>query len=142
MKIAVIRVRGPIRARKEINDTLDMLRLYNANYCVIIENSPNMMGMIKKVKDYVTYGEIDNSTLSLLFKKKGEEYTGKLKDKKGKINYDHKYIVYDNKKYKKHFRLNPPRKGYGRKGIKKSFWVGGALGYRKGKINDLIGRMI
>ena len=45
-------------------------------------------------------------------------------------------------KIRKNFRLNSPRKGYGRKGIKVSFNEGGALGYRGNKINDLIKRMI
>ena len=40
------------------------------------------------------------------------------------------------------FRLNPPVKGFDRKGIKVPFSLGGALGYRKEKINDLIKRMV
>ena len=43
---------------------------------------------------------------------------------------------------KKFFRLSPPRKGFGRKGIKFAFTKGGALGYRGIKINDLIKRML
>ena len=43
---------------------------------------------------------------------------------------------------KKVLRLGPPRKGYGRKGIKKDFSIGGALGDRKEKINDLVRRML
>lgn len=48
----------------------------------------------------------------------------------------------DPKKIKNYFRLNSPRKGFERKGIKKPFSIGGALGYRGSKINDLIKRMI
>jgi large subunit ribosomal protein L30 len=40
------------------------------------------------------------------------------------------------------FRLSPPRGGFERKGIKTPFTMGGALGNRKEKINDLIKRMI
>ena len=40
------------------------------------------------------------------------------------------------------FRLRPPKKGYEREGIKKPFSVGGALGYRKDKINELLEKMI
>ena len=40
------------------------------------------------------------------------------------------------------FRLRPPKKGYERVGIKKPFSVGGALGYRKEKINELLEKMI
>ena len=49
------------------------------------------------------------------------------KDKKGRI---------------KPFRLNPPRGGFERKGIKVSFNSGGALGYRGEKINSLIKKML
>ena len=48
----------------------------------------------------------------------------------------------DNKKLKKYFRLNAPRKGFGRKGIKHPYQNGGALGYRGQAINELIKRMI
>lgn len=141
MKVAAVRVRGGIGIRKDVKDTLNMIRLCNKNHCVVVENKPNILGMLKKSKDYITYGEIDNSTLKLLFEKKGEEYKGREKDSKGKIKYN-KFIVYNGKKIKKRFRLNPPKKGYGRKGIKRSFSEGGALGYRGNKINDLIIRMI
>jgi len=40
------------------------------------------------------------------------------------------------------FRLKPPKKGFGRRGIKKPYSIGGALGYRASDINDLISRMI
>ena len=116
--IAVVRVRGSIGVMKEIKDTLNILKLYNKNNCVVVPNTPAYLGMIKKVKDYVTWGEIDDETLNLLKNKRKDDI------KKG------------------YFRLNPPRKGYGRKGIKYNFKVGGALGYRKEKINDLIKRML
>lgn len=123
-KFAVVRVRGLVRVRKDINYTMDLLRLYRKNYCVLID--AKNIGMIKKVKDYVTYGEIDQETEDLLIKKKGE----KTKDNAGK------------EVMKKFFRLNSPKKGFGRKGIKISFSKSGALGYRGNKINDLIKRML
>lgn len=39
-------------------------------------------------------------------------------------------------------RLNPPRKGFERGGIKRAFKAGGVLGYRAEKINDLLNKMI
>lgn len=141
-KIAVIRVRGRINIRKQIKDTFDMLRLYNKNYCVVLESTPQNMGMINKVKDFVTCGEIEEGLFNELIAKRGEEYTGREKDSKGKIDYSRKYFEIDGRKYKKYFRLNPPKKGYGRKGTKKPFSKGGALGNRGDKINDLLKRMI
>jgi large subunit ribosomal protein L30 len=141
-KIAVIQIRGVIKTVGTVKDTLTMLKLYNKNYCVVVEATPQNLGMIKKVKDFVTYGEVEDSVLNDLIAKRGEEYTGPETDTKGKIEYKRKYFESNGKKYKKYFRLCPPRKGYGRKGIKTPFTKGGALGYRGTKINDLIKRMI
>jgi large subunit ribosomal protein L30 len=141
-KIAVVRVRGLTGLQKGVKDTLSMLRLYNKNYCVILEDTPVNMGMIDKVRSFVTYGQIDDATFSEMVAKRGEEYKGKEKDSKGKIDYKGRYLEVEGKKYKKYFRLSPPRKGYGRKGIKKPFSKKGALGNRAEKINDLLKRMI
>ncbi len=141
-KIAVILVRGRIDLTQKMLSTLDMLRLFRKNYCVVVDDTPVMRGMVKKVKDYVTYGNIDEETYKMMIEKRGEEYKGRLKDAKGKIQYKRKYIEIDGKKYKPYFRLSPPKKGFGRKGIKVPFGLSGALGDRKEKINDLIQRML
>jgi len=139
-KIAVIRVRGVTGIRKEIKDTLEMLRLHRKNYCVVIENIPTNLGMLKKVKDYVTYGEIDEETYKELVAKRAEDYNGRVTDSTGKIKYN-KFREVEGKKIKPYFRLSPPRKGFG-KSIKQPFVKGGALGYRKEMINELIKRML
>ncbi len=116
-KLAAVRVRGLVGIKKEIKDTLDMLKLYRKNYCVVLDDTVTSRGMLNKVKDFITWGVIDEETIKLLKEKRSE-------------------------KDKKFFRLNPPKKGYGRKGIKIAFGIGGALGDRKEKINDLLNRMI
>jgi len=123
-KIAVIRIRGPVKVITGVADTLSMLRLQQKHVLVILPKTDSMLGMIKKAKDYITWGEINTETLKLVEEKRGE------KDPK------------DPKKLKRFFRLNSPRKGFERKGIKVPFHLGGALGYRGEKINDLIRRMI
>ena len=140
-KIAIIRVRGPVKVDIDIENTMLLLNLYTKNCCVVVEAKPNILNMIKKIKDYVTFGEINDETYKLILEKRGEEYKGRETDKKGKIKYK-KFIVINSKKYKPFFRLNPPKKGFGRKGIKVDFKIGGALGDRKEKINDLIKRML
>ena len=140
-KIAVILVRGLINVKTPIKDTLKMIRLTRKNHCVVLNNNPINLGMIKKVKDYVTWGEIPEETFKELVEKRGQLYDGPETCSRGKIKYK-KFFTYNNKKYKKYFRLNSPRKGLGRKGIKIPFKVGGGLGYRGEKINDLIKRML
>ena len=125
-KLVAVRVRGSTKVRKDIKDTLDMLKLYRRNYCVILTNISSILGMLKKAKDYITWGILDQETEKLLIEKRQE----KTKDKNGKE------IV------KPFFRLNSPRKGYAKKNIKTPFSIGGALGDRKEKINGLVQRMI
>ncbi|MEM0473524.1 MAG: 50S ribosomal protein L30 [Candidatus Aenigmatarchaeota archaeon] len=151
MLFAVIRLRGSVKTSKEINDTLNMLKLKRVNHCVLV--SKKQIGMIKKVKDYVTFGEINKQTLVKLLEnrlrgeknkkitqemltqitkfKSFEEFADVLMKEKVKLN--------DFKKLKTVFRLNPPRKGLKSKRLS---WPKGDLGYRKEKINDLIERMI
>ena len=43
---------------------------------------------------------------------------------------------------KSFFKLNPPVKGFERKGIKVPFAQGGVVGYRKDKIKDILTRML
>ncbi|MDK2849628.1 MAG: large subunit ribosomal protein [Candidatus Woesearchaeota archaeon] len=117
-KVAVILIRSRVNVDVHIRDTLDKLNLTKRLTCVVYDKTPSIMGMIEKVKDYTTYGEIDEETLKL------------LQEKKSNSNKPHV------------FHLNPPKGGFERKGIKKPFSIGGALGYRGEKINDLIKRMI
>lgn len=125
-KIAVILIRGTVEVRKSIKDTIKMLNMKNKNNCVVINKTSSNLGMIKKCKDFITWGEIDAETEKLLIEKRGE----KTQDREGK------------EILKKTFRLHPPRKGFERKGIKKPFSIGGVLGYRGEKINNLIKKMI
>ena len=153
--LAVIRVRGPTMIAAKINDTMKMLRLYKVNNCIVVPNQPNYVGMIKLVKDYITWGEIDIDTFKILIEKKGrlagnKPLTKDYLNSKVKITleefskefFEMKKSFKDIPGLKTFFRLNPPLKGYEPGGIKKPFSMGGALGYRKNHINELIRRMI
>jgi len=121
-KIAIILVRGLVRATSKVKNTLKMLNLERKNYCSIVLNTEANMGMIDVVRSFVTYGEIEDDTLKTLLEKRGEKR--------------------DEKRLKPFFRLAPPVGGFERKGIKVPFSQGGALGYRGENINTLIKKMI
>lgn len=140
-KIAIILIRGLIRIRGDIRDTLGMLRLFRKHTCIVVNKTPAMIGMAVKCKDYVTYGEIDDDTFKSMVEKRGKVYKGRLEDSKGKIKYN-KFFEYNGKKLQPYFRLSPPKGGFERKGIKTSFQRGGVLGYRGKEINDLIKKML
>jgi len=148
--IAVIRVRGTVNVNPKIKTTMENLRLFKPNHLVLISEDNVSKKMAEKAKDYVTFGEVSEETLAKLLAKRARLEGNKkvtldyLKEKKvsgfeglakslieGKIKLKELGIV-------PVLRLHPPRKGHKRAGIKKSFVVGGALGYRGKEINRLI----
>ena len=68
---AVVQVRGVVNTRHEIKETLKMLRLHHINHCVLIPETPEYLGMIRKVKDFVAYGEVNAETLETILRTRG-----------------------------------------------------------------------
>ncbi len=155
MKLAVVRVRGIVGVNQRIEDTMKLLRLYKKNHCVVVEDSKAVRGMLNKIKDYSTFGEVDEKTVNELLEKRGrvvgnKPLTEAWTRKQAKMDIKQlaaKFFKGDIKLkdvpgLKPWFKLAPPRGGFEREGIKKAFSVGGVLGYRKDKISALIRRMI
>jgi len=152
--LAVVRVRGTINVKNDIRDTLAMLGLGRVNHCVLVDESPQTMGMLLKVKDYCTWGPIDAETATLLVKERGRLSGRRSLDDKsikemGKFKSFEdmgKAIAEGDARWSKMdgavrvFRLHPPRKGY--EGVKRPHTMGGALGDRGEGINALIKRMV
>jgi len=140
---AVVRVRGSVNKKSEIKDTMRMLRLTRVNHCVIVRKDPKTEGMIKKVKDFVTWGEIDEKMMERLVAARGRMAGDrKPSDKELKEIIEHvnkKKTLAGIKNFKPVLRLASPRKGY--EGIKVAY-PKGALGYRGEKIKDLLERMM
>ena len=145
MIFAVVRVRGTVNKKAEIKDTLRMLRLTRVNHCVLVGKEPKTEGMIKKVKDFVTWGEISEKALEKLVSERGRKTgDGKLDEKEAKeileaIKKNKGTSGLGLKDFKPVFRMAAPRKGYG--GVKTAY-PKGALGYRGEKINELLERMM
>ena len=151
---AVIRVRGRTGIQKDIRDTLKMLRLTRINHCILLPDKPSYRGMLQKVKDYVTWGEINEETLSRLIRIRGRLMGDKkitdsyIQEKMGfekiedlaKAIVEGRVLYKDIPNVKPVFRLHPPLKGWEK--IKRHYTEGGALGYRGADINNLILRMI
>ncbi len=131
-QIAVIRLRGRTGLQGDVAATLDMLNIQRVNHCAIVPDSPNVVGMLRKAKDYITWGHIDADTLKLLLEKRSEAASPNSRN----------FVVMDGKNYKPYFRLSPAKGGLGKRGIKASFTNSGSLGDRKEKINELLRKMI
>lgn len=154
-KVAVIRIRGSIGLKKEIVNTFKLLRLYKKNYCIVIENTPYYIGMLKKIRHHATWGEVNEETFKAMLEKRGKlarkkSLTQQYIKQKTDLDFNEftKEFFAFNKNLKDipglklFFRLTPPRNGFEAKGIKVPFSQGGVLGYRKDKINELIARMV
>ncbi len=150
---ALVRLRGGVKTRQDIKDTLEMLKLDRINHCVLVPETPNFQGMIRKAKDYIAWGNINPETLALILKNRGklegrkdltEEYlvkNTKFKsiDELAKAICEGKASIDDVPKLKPVFRLHPARKGL--KGTKRNTLEGGSLGFHGVEINSLITRM-
>lgn len=108
--IVIVRIRGQTKIRSDIKDTLTMLNLDKKHSMIVRDTTPSILGMVKKVKDYVTYGIVDADAVKDY--PKGEQV-----------------------------HLHPPRGGYERKGTKRNYSIGGALGNRDENILKLIEKM-
>lgn len=119
--ITAIRIRGDVGLKKDVRETLNRLRLRRKYICIVLEKpTKEQLGMIHRLKDFVAYGEIDESMYKKLVDARG------IKDSKGNL--------------KPFFRMHPPRGGIE---SKKHFGVNkGVLGNHGDKINELMERML
>ena len=130
--IEVIRIKGMVKVAKDVSNTLDRLRLRRKYACVVLKETDVIIGMINKVRNQVAYGKIDDETLKELISKRGQKID---KTKEIKTLKD---LNFEEANLKPFFRLHPPRKGI----IAKQHFPRGVLGDHKGKINELIRRML
>jgi len=151
---AVVRLRGEVGVNKKIAITLELLRLHKKHRCVLIPANKNNMGMISKVKDYCTFGEVDEEVIRELLQKRGriagdQQLTAEFL-KKNKLTFETfakklmnmEIRIKEIDGLKPFFKLHPPRGGFEREGIKKPFTMHGSLGYRRADINKLLRKMI
>ena len=75
--LAAVLIRGLVGITKDTKDALHLLRLRKKNVCVVYPNTPSNQGMLKKCKDYITWGEIDTETETLLKEKRGKKTKNK-----------------------------------------------------------------
>jgi len=145
---AIIRLRGKVTRSAQVADTLRMLRLTRQNHCVIVPETPAYRGMVKKVKDFITWGEVTPEVVAKLLLKRGGLTDAVVKENsRFKSVWDFSQAlakgdatVADVKGLRPVLRLHPPKGGF--IAIKRPFRDRGDLGYRGAEINGLLERMI
>lgn len=143
MKIAIVRVRGIRNMVPKIKKTLELLRLNKPNHCVLVEDTPQIKGMLNVVKDYATFGPVSEETVYRLLLKRGTKGASLLRTvaKEADIKKAANEVA-SGKKVADYadpvFRLPPPSKGY--RDIRRSY-PQGDLGKRD-EMDTLLKRMI
>lgn len=154
MVYAVVRVRGQPDVNRDIEHTMMLMNLTRVNHCVLLSEDDVSKGMLNKAKDYITWGEVSLETVQSMLASRGKLPGNKaMNDENLKENTEFssldelaQAIMAGDVRMSKVdgikpiFRLHPPIQGY--EGNKRTFRVGGALGYRGEAINALIARMI
>ncbi len=153
--LSVIRIRGTVDVKYEIEDTMKMLRLHKPNHLVLIDDRPAYIKMLHKISNYVAWGEVSAVMIEKLLREKGRVKGNKpLTDEYLKNNsefnsitelakkiYELKVKITDVKDLKPVFRLHPPTGGF--KNVKKKpYSLGGVLGYHGKEIENLINKML
>ncbi len=117
MYIAV-RVRGQPDVNDTVRETLDNLGLERKNQAAVLPEREELKGMLKKCKDFITFGNIGKDAAEELAEEKNEEF-------------DPESITVLN--------FRPPKKGY--KDTRTHYRQGGSLGERGEDIENLLKRM-
>jgi len=141
--IIAIRVRGTAGVRRQINDTMAMLRLRRKMHAVLLPENASIKGMLKVTRNWITWGPISSENLEAMLSKRGRKPGNKrLTSEEVSSAIEN---IEDGKKLselglKPVFRLTPPSGGF--KNSIKQHWPRGELGNRGEKINELLKRMI
>lgn len=147
-KVCVVRIMSALKKRGDAQSTIKSLRLNKLHSCTIIDKTDANIGMLKKVDNLITYGELDEDSLKALLKRRAMVSKNKRYEWQENALDDFAAAFLSGKKtlkdlnIKEVFSLHPPTKGFERKGKKTPFNLGGAFGYRGDKINLLLKRMI
>lgn len=149
----VVRIRGIPDVRYDIRETLKRLHLVRKFHATLVPSTPEYIGMLKKVENFVMYGPVSKELLAELLLKRGriignkpvsreylEQVTGMKFDDIVSSLLDGRLKLKDIKGLKPVFRLHPPIGGF-KKSIKKHVRDGGELGYRE-DLDKVVSRMI
>lgn len=152
--LAVIRIRGTTGIRPAAAKTAELMRLNRINHMVFVEDNEVNRGMLQRVKDYVTWGEVDDATVEMILRYRAQLkghnplMEEELKDIAGYETFKDLASAINRGKMKFKdirdivpvVRLNPPKGGY--EAVRKPVGQGGSAGYRGKDINRLILAML
>lgn len=150
MAFVVLRIKGSVNVPHWARYTLDSLNLYKKFWATILPETPESLGMLKKIKEFVAWTHVDAGLVKELIEKRGKISGSKpvLQENgpynsidalasdiaKDKVRLSSLQVI------KPWFALNPPRGGFKRK-TKTQYNQKGILGEDR-ELADIIRRMI
>lgn len=138
--ILVIRISGQIGLAKEAKETLFRMRIRKKYSAVLLNPTPENIKLLKKVRNYIAFGDIEKEMLIKLIKSRAKPLESGKKIDAEKVASELEKKPMQGLGLKPFFSLHPPRGGIE---SKKHFGVGkGVLGDNKAGINDLVRRML
>ena len=155
--LLAIRVKGEFGTPWVLGTALTSLHLKGKFNAVLVENKPESIGMLRQVKEYVTWGDVSTNEVAILLRERGEFSGGApmtdetVKKKfgeasvqdlasaliKGRISLRTLWQAGLNPV----FRLHPPSGGF-EGSIKRAYTSQGELGNRGQAIASLLNRMV
>ncbi|MDQ3837777.1 MAG: 50S ribosomal protein L30 [Thermoproteota archaeon] len=152
MAYIVLRIKGTVNVPHWARYTLNNLSLHKKFSATIVPETPDSLGMLRKIKDFVAWSHADSSFLIELLEKRGKTIGSKpLKSSMNSGPYsdlsslasdlaEDKIRLSNLQTVKPWFALNPPRGGFKRK-TKTQFHQKGVLGEDK-ELVEIMKRMI
>jgi large subunit ribosomal protein L30 len=152
MAYLVVRIKGTVNIPHWAQTTLDGLNLDKRFRATIVPESPEYLGMLRRVKEVVAWTKADTGIVKELLEKRGRK-AGYKPITKSDIPKEYRSIdefasaIAENKVaiskiegLKPWFALNPPRGGFKRK-TKTQYAQDGVLG-EDGELTEMVKRML
>ena len=152
MAYLVVRIRGTVNVPSFAKATLRYLNLTKKYRATLLPETPQSLGMLRKVKDLVSWTVADPKIIVELFQKRaqkpGQNHGSEFVFPPGfdslellaKAISENRLLMSDIPGLKPWFRLHPPRGGFKRK-TKTQYKEGGVLGDDK-LIVDVVRKML
>jgi len=154
--LIAIRLKGSFGTPWPLERALETLRLKAKFNAVLLENNRSNIGMLRKVKDYVTWGEATTNDIAIMLRERGQlsggaEMTdkaihdrfgqGSTQDLASALTQGHITLQELRRKgLNPVFRLHPPSGGFEGSG-KRPYGSGGELGKRRTPLSAFLARM-
>jgi len=157
--LLAVRIRGTVGDNPRMELALKSLGMESKFNARLVLGNPDMLGMLRKAKDQVTWGELEPETLEMILSKRAEKSgpgPHRLDEEFARLHFKiqdlgdlAKQIIggeVDLQRLwragvKSTIRLHPPKGGF-KKSTKRPYNSSGELGYRGREINRLAKRMI